>query len=86
MYLKLIKVDCHVPNIVANFTFSFNVSSVSSSRITTSDKLQNSRDLRIISEQGFVPKSYSGSRLPLFPACSFAAALLKIPRSPDLDA
>ena len=55
-YLKLVSVDWKVPKIVALITFSFNVSKVSFGRITTSDKLQNSSDLKIISLQGLVPK------------------------------
>lgn len=56
--------DCQVPMIAATSTFSIRVSSVSSFDTTASDKLQNSFDFNMISEQGFVPKSYSTSRLP----------------------
>ena len=40
-YLKSVSVDCNVPSIVANFTFSLSVLSVSVLRATTSDRLQN---------------------------------------------
>ena len=40
-YLKSVSVDCIVPKIVARRTLRFNESSVSLSRTTTSDRLQN---------------------------------------------
>ena len=84
-YLKLVNVDCIVPSIVASLTLFNKVSSVSSGLTTTSDKLQNSLLRKIISEHGFVPKSYSVFLLSLFSAILCADALLKIPLSPDLD-
>ena len=50
-----------MPNIVANLTF-FAISVIlSPERTTTSDRLQNSRDLSMISEQGLVPKVCTSS-------------------------
>ena len=83
-YLKLVNVAWNVPRIVARRTFSLSVSTVSLSRTTTSDKLQNWYGRKIISLQGLHPKSWSVSRLPFLAACLIADCLLKIPRSPDL--
>ena len=84
-YLKSVKVACSVPMIAATSALAFNVSSVSSSRTTISDKLQNWLLRRIISEQGLVPKSWLGSRRPFLAAIFCAATRLNKPRSPDLD-
>ena len=84
-YLKFVRVDCIVPSIVASLTFSSSVSLVSLSRTTTSDRLQNSLSLRIISEQGFVPKLWSAFLLPFFAASFCAESRLNIPLSPDLE-
>ena len=71
---------------VASFTFSFKVSIVSSALTTTSDKLQNSLERKIISEQGLVPNSIpSVCLLPFSEATLTAASRLKIPLSPDLE-
>ena len=94
-YLKLVRVDCHVPSIVASSTFFSKEVGVSSLLTTASVKLQNSRGLRIISEHGLVPKSSLSSLLSplsgLFMStfklltCFLALALLNIPRSPDFE-
>ena len=62
-YLKLVRVDWNVPRIVASLTFWRSDLAVSHLRITTSERLQNSLLLRMISEQGLVPKSSLGCLL-----------------------
>ena len=65
---------------VATLIFSIKVSTVSSARITTSERLQNPLGRNIISPQGFVVQS---CRLRLrFGIKSLIEYLLKIPRSP----
>ena len=83
-YLKSVRVDCRVPRMVASLTLSLRDSSVSFSRTTISDKLQNWYGRKTISLQGFVPHMCPVSRLPLRATCFSAASRLNIPRSPDL--
>ena len=86
IYRKFVSVDCSVPRIAASLTFFFRVSGVSSALTTTSDRLQNSRSLSIISEQGLVPNSSPSVCLrPLAAAIFTADSRLNIPRSPDLE-
>src|SRR3990167_8418538 len=84
-YRKLVRVDWKVPMMVAILTFRLISSKVSADRTTTSLRLHNPIDRRMISPHGFVPKSKpSVSLRPLLCACFVAATLLKSPRSPDL--
>ena len=57
IFLMFVKVLCIVPSIVATFTLLIKDCLSSSLRTTTSVRLQNCLLLRIISEQGLVPKS-----------------------------
>ena len=76
MYLKFVKVDCHVPRIVASLTFSINVSFVSVASITTSVRLQNSFGRRRISPQGFVPPTRLESLRPNLSICLRTESIL----------
>ena len=75
-----------MPTMVARRIFRIKLSTVSSARATTSERLQNCFDLRIISPQGLVPSSLiSPFRVSILLLGRVLAKppRLKMPRSPE---
>ena len=77
-----------MPNIVASLTFPAISVILSPERTTTSDRLQNCRDLSMISEHGLVPKVWvycPTKRSEFFFAWEAEAFDENIPLSPLFD-